>query len=107
MPDLTLVPGLAVSWKLVDPTTWQFTLRPGVTFHDGTPLTAEDVVFSIERARGPGSDFRIPDRAGTIAAARVLDADTIEVTTTKPDPSCRSRSGWSTSSRKPGRNDMG
>jgi peptide/nickel transport system substrate-binding protein len=84
--DLTLVPGLAVSWKLVDPTTWQFTLRPGVTFHDGTPLTAEDVVFSIERARGPGSDFRIPDRAGTIAAARALDADTIEVTTTQPDP---------------------
>ena len=84
--DLTLVPGLAVSWKLVDPTIWQFTLRPGVTFHDGTPLTAEDVVFSIERARGPGSDFRIPDRAGTIAAARALDADTIEVTTTQPDP---------------------
>ncbi len=86
MPDLTLVPALAVSWKFVDPTTWQFTLRRGVTFHDGTPLTAEDVVFSIERARGPGSDFRIPDRAGTIAAARALDADTIEVTTTQPDP---------------------
>ena len=85
-PDLTLVPGLAVSWKLVDPTTWRFELRRGVTFHDGTPLTAEDVVFSIERARGPGSAYRIPDRAGTISAARVLDADTIEVTTTQFDP---------------------
>jgi peptide/nickel transport system substrate-binding protein len=44
-------PELAVSWRLVEPTVWEFELRPGVTFHDGAPFTAEDVVFSIERGK--------------------------------------------------------
>jgi peptide/nickel transport system substrate-binding protein len=57
-PDLRVQPGLATSWRLVDPTTWRFELRPGVRFHDGSPLTAEDVVFSLNRARGPTSDIR-------------------------------------------------
>lgn len=43
-------PGLAVSWRLVDPVTWEFTLRPNVRFQNGEPLTADDVKFSIERA---------------------------------------------------------
>ncbi len=42
-------PGLAVSWTAIDPTTWEFKLRPGVTFSDGTPFTAADVVFSFDR----------------------------------------------------------
>ena len=46
--DTRLIPGLATSWRAVDATTWEFRLRPGVRFHDGTELTAEDVVFSIE-----------------------------------------------------------
>lgn len=46
---LQLKPGLAVSWTPLDDTTWEFKLREGVTFHDGTPFTAEDVKFSIER----------------------------------------------------------
>jgi peptide/nickel transport system substrate-binding protein len=45
------VPRLAVSWRVVDPLTWEFTLRQGVTFQDGSPLTAEDVIFSIRRAQ--------------------------------------------------------
>ena len=48
--NLDLVPQLAVAWRLLDPTTWEFELRPNVRFHDGTPFTAADVVFSI-RAR--------------------------------------------------------
>jgi len=48
--DARIVPGLAESWRAVDPTTWEFKLRRGVRFHDGSPLTAEDVVFSLERA---------------------------------------------------------
>ena len=46
-PMLEKEPGLATSWKMLDAKTWEFKLRPGVLFHDGTPLTAEDVVFSI------------------------------------------------------------
>ena len=57
--DLAVVPQLAVAWNVVDPTNWEFELREGVRFHDGTPFTAEDVVFSIERARANTSDFRL------------------------------------------------
>ncbi len=48
--DGQLRPSLAVSWKALDETTWEFILRPGVTFHDGTVLTASDVAFSFRRA---------------------------------------------------------
>src|SRR3979490_1684637 len=45
-----LEPSLALSWQATGPTTWIFRLRPSVVFHDGTPFTADDAVFSIERA---------------------------------------------------------
>ena len=48
-PDSKMIPGLATSWKTVDDKTWEFKLRKGVKFHDGSELTAEDVVFSIDR----------------------------------------------------------
>lgn len=53
--NLALVPGLASSWRQVDPLTWHFQLRPGVRFHDGTLLSGEDVVFSVQRAQHPNS----------------------------------------------------
>ncbi|MBL8384973.1 MAG: ABC transporter substrate-binding protein [Burkholderiales bacterium] len=49
--DARLVPGLAESWKAIDKTSWEFRLRRGVRFHDGTELGPEDVIASIERAR--------------------------------------------------------
>src|SRR2546430_10602733 len=51
---LRLQPGLATSWRNLNDTTWELTLRPGVKFHDGSPLTAEDVKATLERNLLPG-----------------------------------------------------
>jgi peptide/nickel transport system substrate-binding protein len=83
--NLAIVPQLALAWKPLDPTTWEFELRPNVTFHDGTPFTADDVVFSIERARAETSDFRA--YVDGITAAETIDEGTVRITTTAPDPS--------------------
>jgi len=60
MPDGSLGPSLATSWKMLDsdPSIWEFKLRDGVTFHDGSPFTAQDVVFSLNRALGQYSQMR-------------------------------------------------
>ena len=49
-PRQRVIPGLATAWRAVDPTTWEFVLRPGVRFHDGEPFGAEDVLASLRRA---------------------------------------------------------
>jgi len=77
-------PYLAESWRLVDPTTWEFKLRRGVTFHDGTPFTAEDVIFSINRAKGPGSDVKEPLK--TVKDMTIIDDYTVRVLTNGPNP---------------------
>src|SRR5947199_10858286 len=51
---LKLHPGLATSWKAINDTTWEVRLRPDVKFHDGSPLTAEDVKAVYERNMVPG-----------------------------------------------------
>jgi peptide/nickel transport system substrate-binding protein len=53
-----VIPWLAESWTQPSPNTWRFKLRDGVKFHDGTPLTADDVVFSVGRALSPTSQMR-------------------------------------------------
>src|SRR6185295_18179986 len=82
---LKLVPGLATSWKSVNDTTWEFTLRPGVKFHDGTPLTAEDVKATIERNLVPGRTIVQPGFS-TIDAVQIAAPNTIRIVTKKPDP---------------------
>ena len=48
------MPALAERWEIVEPTRWRFHLRKGVKFHNGEPFTADDVVFSLERATVAG-----------------------------------------------------
>ena len=83
--NLAIVPQLALAWKILDPTHWQFELRRGVRFHDGAPFTADDVVFSIGRAQMKTSDFQY--RVDGIASAQAIDDHTVRITTTAPDPS--------------------
>jgi peptide/nickel transport system substrate-binding protein len=83
--NLAIVPQLALAWSLSDPTTWEFQLRPSVTFHDGTPFTAADVVFSIERARTKTSDLR--DYLDGMAGVEAVGDHTVRITTATPDPS--------------------
>ena len=54
-----IAPALATGWKQVNPTTWRFELRKNVVWHDRTPFTADDVIFSWQRARAEGSDVKI------------------------------------------------
>lgn len=79
------VPGLATSWRSVDPLTWEIKLRPGVRFHDGSELTVEDVVFSLQR---PGKIIDSPGPFTTfsrqIANTRVVDATTLHIATRDP-----------------------
>lgn len=82
--NLAIVPQLALDWKLLDSTTWEFGLRPAVTFHDGTPFTAEDVLFSIERARADTSWVKA--FVSNIAAVSAIDDHTVQIKTTAPDP---------------------
>jgi len=82
--ELGLRPSLAVSWTQVNPTTWRVKLRPGVTFHDGTPFTADDVVFSYERARADTSQLRVYSTAAGMP--KKIDNLTVEFTTSGPNP---------------------
>ena len=77
-------PALAIAWKLTSPTTWQFNLRRGVRFHDGTPFTSEDVVFSLNRALSESSDYK--DYVSSIAAVDAVDDHTVLITTAAPNP---------------------
>lgn len=83
-PDQSLVPALATGWKVVDPLTWRFTLRQGVRFHDGSPLTADDVVFSIDRAQQPSSQMAIYARP--LGNPVRIDAHTVELRLATPNP---------------------
>jgi peptide/nickel transport system substrate-binding protein len=81
---LKLVPGLATGWQQVNPVTWRFTLRQGVKFHDGTPFTADDIVFSYERASHPNSQLR--QYAIPVGKPRKIDDYTVEFVQERPNP---------------------
>ena len=85
-PQLQIEPGLAESWRPIDATTWEFKLRRGVKFHDGSDMTAEDVVASIRRMQtlsGP-NPTRIYVRR--ITDVRIVDPPTLHIITGGPSP---------------------
>jgi len=82
-PHYRLVPVLATGWTQLDPRTWRFKLRPGVRFHDGSPFTAEDAVFSFERALAPPSQRQFVLKG--VKRVRMVDPLTIDFELTTPD----------------------
>ncbi|GAA1818103.1 hypothetical protein HC028_17085 [Planosporangium flavigriseum] len=82
--DGTLAPGLATAWKAVEPTVWEFELRPGVTFWSGAPSDGTAIAASLDRHKAKNT------RAKSVLADMTFSAPTpttLRVTTTKPDPS--------------------
>jgi peptide/nickel transport system substrate-binding protein len=89
-----LIPGLATEWKVneTDKTKWIFKLRPGVTFHDGSPFNADAVVWNVEKVLNKeavqfdASQVGITaSRMPTLVSAKKIDDMTVELTTREPD----------------------
>ena len=83
--DLSLQPAVAETWEAVDPTTYVFTLRDGVTFHDGSPLTAEDVVFTIEWNMDKANASQLAAFFASVESVEATADNEVTVTLSKPD----------------------
>ena len=85
--DARWAPSLAESWRQVDPLTWEFKLRHGVTFQDGSPFTASDVVASFTRISAlPNNPSPYTPNLRTIAGAEIVDPFTLRIRTDRPNP---------------------
>jgi peptide/nickel transport system substrate-binding protein len=82
---LKLQPGLATTWKSLNDTTWEFSLRQGVKFHDGQAFTAEDVKATLERNLIVGKTV-VQSGFATIDAVQIVNPTTVRIVTKKPDP---------------------
>ncbi|MFT8246112.1 ABC transporter substrate-binding protein [Roseomonas sp. BN140053] len=93
--DGQVVPGLAESWSAVGPETWEFRLRDGVRFHDGTPFTAEDVGFTVARVpQVPNSPGSFTIFTSSIDRVEVVDPRTVRLHTRGPDPLVPANLAW-------------
>ena len=82
--NLSPRPALATRWNNPDPDTWVFELRRGVTFHDGRPLRAADVVWSFERLAAGSDRLEMSGHVAMLRRIRARDEDTVEIVTTGP-----------------------
>src|SRR5882757_5870860 len=89
-----VIPGLSTEWKVddKDKTKWTFKLRPGVTFHDGSPFNADAVVWNVDKVLKQDAPQFDPSQVGvtasrmpTLTSARKIDDITVELTTKEPD----------------------
>jgi peptide/nickel transport system substrate-binding protein len=92
--SMMLIPGLAKSWERVNDTTWRFTLREEVKFHNGEDWNAEAAAYSINRVIDPEFASDQISYYATVKGAKVVDKYTIEVTTDGPDPTLPTRLYW-------------
>ncbi len=94
-PDGSVNPGLARSWEIAaDGLTYTFHLQPGVTFHDGTAMTAADVKFTLDRARAPDSTNAQKQLFAKIGAVEAVDDVTVRVTLTAADGAFLFNMAW-------------
>lgn len=82
--DLKVEPHVAESWRLVNNFTWEFKLHPGIVFHNGEPLNAEAVRFSIERARSMPGSLETFATDVDLQQVKVLDDQTLHIVTRQP-----------------------
>ncbi len=82
--DESIEPSLATGWETIQPDVWRFNLRKNVTFHDGSPFTADDVIFSWKRAISKGSDMK--SFVAGIKDIKKIDDNTIDIITKGPWP---------------------
>ena len=85
--DGKLAPGLAESWSLVNGLTWEFKIRQGAKFSDGSPVSAEDVIYSLDRPatiKNSPASFTLFTKA--IINKKIIDANTVRLTTGQPSP---------------------
>ena len=85
------VPGIAESWRNVDDRTWEFKLRSGVMFHDGTPLTVEDVKFTYDRVLDPAMKSLRNPNINMVERGEVVDPTTFRLVTKEPYAALLSR----------------
>ncbi|OLC13951.1 MAG: hypothetical protein AUH29_11270 [Candidatus Rokubacteria bacterium 13_1_40CM_69_27] len=84
--DLKIIPWLAESWRMVNPTTWEFKLRKNVQFHNSEEFDAEAVKFSLDRLRDPELRNRQAGNFRLVSSVDVVDKYTVRVVTSKPFP---------------------
>jgi len=88
--DMRIVPEIAESWRRIDDLTWEFAIRPGVRFHNGDALTAEDAAFTIQRTITPeaigGQSSPRKGLLGSVDGADAMDELTLCIITAEPYP---------------------